>query len=127
MEWTGDLNSTSNPVSLTFSSDVFIQSNFDEADTLNNLYINEFAANNTGITDEHGEQEDWIEIYNANDFPVDIGGLYISDSLNFPLKCQISKDFPDLTTIQPYGYLVLWADNDPEQGILHLNFKLNSL
>ena len=128
VEWTGDINSTSNPISLTFSSDVTIQANFEEVaiPDIDNIYINEFAANNTGITDEHGEQEDWIEIYNANDFPVDIGGLYISDSINLPLKCRISRDFPDSTTIPPYGYLVLWADNDPEQGILHLNFKLDN-
>jgi hypothetical protein len=124
--WTGEVTSTSNPVSLTFSSDVTIQANFELADTLKNIYINEIAAGNTGITDEQNEQEDWIEIYNANDFALNIGGLYISDSLNMPLKCQISKDFPELTTIPPQGHLVLWADNDPEQGALHLGFKLNS-
>ncbi len=126
--WTGDTNSTSNPITLTYSSDAFLQANFEEVEIpeISNIYINEFAAAYTWITDDHGEREDWIEIYNANDFAVDIGGLYLSDSLNLPLKFRISSDFPDSTTIPPYGHLILWADDDPEQGILHLNFKLDN-
>jgi hypothetical protein len=125
--WTGDINSTSNPISVAFSSDAFIQANFEEDGTpdVHNLYINEFAANDTWVTDDRDEKEDWIEIYNDNDFAVDIGGLYVSDVINDPLKYQIPGDSPGLTTIPPNGYLVLWADNDPEQGILHLNFKLD--
>jgi hypothetical protein len=126
--WTGDINNTSNPISLTFSSDVFIQANFeeDEIPDISNIYINEFAAHDTWVTDDHGDHEDWIEIYNDNDFPVDIGGLYVSDLISFPLKCQISKDFPEITTIPPNGYLVLWADREPNEGVLHLNFKLDN-
>jgi hypothetical protein len=130
--WTGDVSGNANPVSYTFSSDAFIQANFEEADTISNsadtisnIYINEFSAGKTGITDEQREEEDWIEIFNANDFAVNIGGLYISDSLNMPLKCQISKDSAEMTTIPPRGYLILWADNEIGQGVRHLDFKLN--
>ena len=31
---------------------------------------------------------------------------------------------PELTTIPAKGHLLLWADNQPEQGILHLGFGL---
>ena len=125
--WSGDIETTANPVSLTFSSDVFIQANFEEDDipVIDNIYINEFAANDTWITDDQGEKEDWIEIYNQNDFAVDIGGLYLSDVIDDPLKFRISKDYPGLTTIPSHGYLVFWADNETEQGVLHLNFKLD--
>ena len=32
---------------------------------------------------------------------------------------------PEHLIIQPGGYLVLWADNDPERGTTHLGFRLN--
>ncbi len=32
---------------------------------------------------------------------------------------------PEHLIIQPGGYLLLWADNDPEQGPTHLGFRLN--
>ncbi len=91
------------------------------------LFINEFMASNTqGITDNFGEYEDWIEIYNSSSSPVDIGGYYLSDINSFPTLWQIPDTWPDSTTIAPGGYLVLWADNDEEQGILHLGFKLSA-
>ena len=30
-----------------------------------------------------------------------------------------------MTTVPSNGYLLLWADNDTSQGILHLGFKLS--
>ena len=46
------------------------------------IYINEFmASNNTTITDPQGDFDDWIEIYNADTYPVNIGGMYITDDL----------------------------------------------
>ena len=122
----GKINSTSNPVTCTFSSNVFIQANFQESVILDHIYINEFAAGHTGFTDEQGEEEDWIEIFNGNNYAVNIGGLYISDSLNDPSKYRIPTSCPELTTIPPHGYLVLWADNDSEQGPLHLDLKLDN-
>lgn len=93
------------------------------------LYINELMANNTaccpdtdGVKDEF---DDWIEIYNAGKTPVDIGGMYFSQDKKEPLGYQIPKSNSSLTTIQPGGYLLLWADGNPEQGVLHLKFKLN--
>ncbi|MEZ5043203.1 MAG: HYR domain-containing protein [Saprospiraceae bacterium] len=91
------------------------------------LYINEFlASNGTGITDESGVFEDWVEIYNAGDEAVDIGGLYITDDLTNPTKWQIPTTDPGLTTIPAKGFLVLWADNQPEEGPLHVNIKLSA-
>ena len=96
-------------------------------DTIVKLYINEFcAANNSMITDEFGEYNDWIEIYNANYFPVNIGGLYITDNQAQPANYKIPSNAPDSTIIPARGFILLWADNQPEQGILHLDFKLSS-
>ncbi len=92
-----------------------------------NLTINEFlASNDFSVTDENGEFDDWIEIYNAGDQPVDIGGMYITDDLTNLLLWQIPATQPDSTTIQPGEFLVLWADKETEQGVLHVNLKLGS-
>ncbi|MBT3756674.1 MAG: lamin tail domain-containing protein [Candidatus Cloacimonetes bacterium] len=87
-----------------------------------NLVINEFLAKNDyNIVDENGDHEDWIEIYNAGDEAIDIGGMYVTDNLEELMTSQIPTTDPTLTTIEPGGYLILWADKEPEQGILHLD------
>lgn len=84
------------------------------------IYINELlASNQNGITDEYGEYEDWAEIYNAGDEPVWLGDKYLTDNLDNPDKWQ----FPDYT-IQPKEFLIIWCDDDPNQGIFHTTFKL---
>ncbi|MFO7896959.1 MAG: lamin tail domain-containing protein [Candidatus Cloacimonadales bacterium] len=85
------------------------------------LFINEFlASNDTGHTDENGDFDDWIEIYNAGNIPKDLGGMYFTDDLTDLTNSMIPNDAPDVTTIAPGGYLILWADKEPEQGALHL-------
>ncbi len=86
------------------------------------LVINEFmASNDYSIVDENGDHEDWIEIYNAGTQAVDIGGMWVTDDLANPMTSMIPDTNPEITTIQPGGYLILWADKQPEQGILHLD------
>ena len=90
------------------------------------LFLNEFMADNQNtIADPQGDFDDWIEIYNSSTSSVDIGGLYLTDDLEIPLKYRIPFGNPDSTTIPPKGHLLLWADKDPEDGILHLDFKLS--
>jgi len=89
------------------------------------IYISELVASgNSSISDEYGEFDDWIELYNDNHFPVDVGGLYLSDSLADPLHSRIRAGNPDSTTIPPGGHMVFWADNQPGQGVRHLDFRL---
>ncbi len=85
------------------------------------LFINEFmASNDSTIADEYGEYDDWIEIYNGDENPVWLGDKYLSDNLlNFD-KWQL----PDVT-LQSGEFILIWADNDPEQGPNHTNFKLD--
>ena len=90
------------------------------------LFINEFMASNGNvIADEYGEYDDWFEIYNDNDYPVDIGGLYFTDDLSYPQKWQLPLNAPESTTISPRGFLLLWADGQPWQGPLHVDFRLS--
>lgn len=96
------------------------------------LFINEFMASNDAATidpDEDGNDgdpyEDWIEIFNPGTEAVDIGGMYITDDLDKPTKYQIPATNPESTTIQPGGYLILWADKEMHQGVTHVDFGLS--
>jgi hypothetical protein len=89
------------------------------------LYINEFLARNkTGLTDKTGKFCDWIEIYNTGNESVNLAGYFLTDTFADPGKSKIKKTSLDSTQIKPHGYLVLFADGKPKNGVLHLSFKL---
>ena len=91
------------------------------------IFINELMADNdNACQDDYGENDDWIELYNADTKAIDVGGLYISDDFSDLSKYRLPKDKADSTTIEPGGYLLLWADNQSYQGALHLDFKLSA-
>ena len=98
-------------------------------DALPQLFINEFMAFNVTCCPDVqlgvDEFDDWFEIYNAGDSPVDVGGMYLTDTLALPFKFLIAKTNPALTTIPAKGHLVIHADEQGSQGILHANFKLD--
>ena len=86
------------------------------------IVINEFLASNNSIeADNFGEYDDWIELYNFSDQPFFLFGFYLSDDAQDLTKWA----FPDVS-VDPGEYLVLWADDDIEQGLLHTNFKLSA-
>ncbi len=85
------------------------------------LFINEFMASNSNtIADEHGEYDDWIEIYNAGDEPVSMNGLFLTDNLGNPSKFAL----PDIS-VPAMGFILVWADDQPAQGSRHAPFKLD--
>ncbi|MBU0705424.1 MAG: lamin tail domain-containing protein, partial [Chloroflexi bacterium] len=84
------------------------------------LYVNELMALNTRtLEDEDGDDDDWIELYNAGPVDVDLGGMYFSNNIGLTAQYMI----PNGITVPAGGYLVLWADGDGESN--HLNFKLS--
>jgi hypothetical protein len=86
------------------------------------LAINEFlASNDTTLADEFGEFDDWVEILNAGDQAVELAGLHLSDDAASPARWT----FPEVT-LGAGEYLIIWCDDDPEQGPLHTNFKLSA-
>ena len=93
------------------------------------LVINEILAISASCCPDTSsgakEFDDWIEIYNADETSINIGGMYFSQNKKKPLGYQISDSNPEMTTIAPGGFLLLWADGTPDQGILHLKFKLD--
>ena len=84
------------------------------------LCINEFMSkNDTTIRDPYNELEDWIEIYNADTVAIRMRNWYLTDNFSNPKKWR----FPD-TTIAVGGFLLIWADEETNQGPLHATFKL---
>ncbi len=79
------------------------------------------AVNQKTIADERGEYDDWFEIYNAGSTAVNLGGMFVSDQLNSPRQFKLPN-----FTLPPGQYLLLWADNDTDQGPLHATFQLSS-
>jgi hypothetical protein len=87
-----------------------------------NIFINELLAQNDSTYDDnHDEYDDWFELYNPGDEAVDLTGMYVSDNLSMPRKWRLGN-----LSIPPNGFLLLWADDDPEQGVNHVGFKLGS-
>ncbi|MFT6498703.1 MAG: hypothetical protein ACJAT6_000835, partial [Akkermansiaceae bacterium] len=83
--------------------------------------ISEFmASNETTLTDENGDFSDWIEIFNPDDEPVDLGGYFLTDdalTLNH-------WEFP-ATTLKVGEWLVVFASGkNRDVGELHTGFKL---
>jgi hypothetical protein len=90
------------------------------------LFINEWMASNTRTLADpaDGKFEDWIELYNPMDTPADLSGFSMTDDLANPNKSVVSSGI----TIPAHGFLLVWADEEPEQtdanGNLHVDFKL---
>jgi len=91
------------------------------------IIVNEFMAENENCCDDgNGENEDFIELNNYGMEAIDIGGFYFTDDLSDSTQYQITDSSASETTIDAGGFLVIWADKDPEQGPLHVDFKLSS-
>ncbi len=89
------------------------------------LRINEVLADNEDFNaDEENEYNDWIEILNTGNEPVNIAGLFLTNNPDNPGMYQIPLSFPQQTIIGPGEHKIIWADEDTEQGPLHLGFKL---
>ena len=89
------------------------------------LYINEFLADNATILqdpDDPGEFPDWIELYNPSLQAINLNGYYLSDDLGNPTKYRLEQDL----ILPALGFVLFYADDEPEQGVQHLNFKLSS-
>lgn len=94
-----------------------------EVDKSKNIVVNEILPKNSHFgSDQNGEFDDWIELYNLANEDMDISGYYLSDSKKEPTKFK----FPSGTIIGKNGYLIIWADQDTTQTGLHTNFKLSS-
>jgi len=95
------------------------------------VIINEWMADNAapdGFPDPaDGSYQDWFELFNPNTNPVNLTGFFLTDNLSQPRKWPV----PSGTIIGPRDFLLVWADNEPEQNVsgsqeLHARFQLNN-
>jgi len=88
------------------------------------LFINEIQSNNTNtIADSSGEYDDWIELYNAGDTEIDLTGFYLSNDRMNAYKAEIPYSLMD-NIIPAGGFKIIWADSTPDQGSMHVGFRL---
>ena len=86
------------------------------------LFINEFMASNRSLAIDPDDPEatsDWVEIFNASSFDVDLTGFTITDELEQPDKARLGS-----LVVPAGGHLVLLADGG--DGGIHLPFKLDA-
>ena len=88
-----------------------------------NVLITEFLAeNDRGLVDEDGDEQDWIEIYNAGTNTVNLDGWYLTDASGNLTKWR----FP-ATNLLANQYLVVFASDKNRRipGLpLHTSFAL---
>jgi len=91
------------------------------------VVINELLASNTKSTaDSQGGFDDWIELYNAGDAPVNVGGMYLTDDMSVPMKWRVPAGMAAQTTIPSHAFLLIWADKDVTASGLHAAFSLGA-
>ncbi|HXJ59861.1 MAG TPA: lamin tail domain-containing protein [Verrucomicrobiae bacterium] len=96
------------------------------------VMINEWMADNAGplgfADPADGLFQDWFELFNPNTNAFNLSGYYLTDNLSQPAKWRV----PSNTLIAARGFLLVWADNQPNQNTglpdsdLHAGFQLNA-
>jgi hypothetical protein len=95
------------------------------------LWINELLPNNaTGLADNAGDRDPWVEIYNAGTESVSLNGWHLSDNYTNLARWA----FPPGAGIGPGQFLLVWLDGEPGEaggldeagaGALHANFRIS--
>jgi hypothetical protein len=90
------------------------------------LWLNEAQPQNvSGILDNQGEREPWLELYNAGTGPIDLTGYYLAN--NYSNLTQWA--FPAGATLQPGQFKVVFADGEAGETTAsewHANFRLTA-
>jgi hypothetical protein len=108
------------------NSDVSVEAYFVPVTPKSGLVINEISADNSVIQDSFGDFDDWVEIYNNGTEAIDLANFFVTDNLGSKLKHKIRTVKDNETVINPGEYKLLWADDDVEQGPLHVSFRLSN-
>jgi hypothetical protein len=106
---------------------LFESEKYETSDAEGVLVINEFLArNDANFTDENGDFDDWVELFNTTQESIDVGGMYVTDNPEDANPYRIPRSNPELTTILPEGYLILWFDRESEEGPHHVEVQLSA-
>jgi len=89
------------------------------------MVISEFlAVNDSGLLDEDGTRQDWVELHNSGPAGVNLAGYYLTDNAAALTKWQLPA-----VTLPAGGYLVVFASDKNRTNPanpLHTNFRLGS-
>lgn len=89
------------------------------------LVINEIlASNNAANTDEDGDHQDWLELFNGTAGAISLNGYGLTDNPSLPFKWV----FPDYN-IQPGEHLLVWCSDKNRTNPaapLHTNWKISN-
>lgn len=88
------------------------------------ICINEvMVQNDSNYMDDYGLRHGWIELFNSSFAPIEISSMYLTNDKNNPKKYPVPR--MDVNTeIPARQHIVFWADNEPNKGTFHINFKL---
>lgn len=90
------------------------------------LWLNEVLPNNVdSATDNTGEREPFIELYNSGTTTLDLSAFYLTDDYANLTKWK----FPAGTSLPSKQFLVVWADGEPGESTPaapHTSFRLNA-
>ncbi|MGJ8638610.1 MAG: lamin tail domain-containing protein [Opitutaceae bacterium] len=86
--------------------------------------ISEFLASNAGgLSDEDGEESDWIELYNPTATTVNLSGYYLTDDPLLLTKWELPAE-----SLTPGEFLLIFASGNDRRVVgseLHTNFSLD--
>lgn len=88
------------------------------------IYISELLADNeTGIEDEDGTRQDWLELYNAGDGAVNLDGWWLTDKVGNKTQWRVPG-----VIVPANGTVLIWASGKNRSnplGPLHTSFSLS--
>lgn len=91
------------------------------------IKINELSSANDSKVNEHFKKDDWVELYNTTDTPIDVAGLYLSDNAAKPTKFKIEKSEGINTIVPAHGYIIVWCSKrEGPHSQIHASFKLGN-
>ncbi|MCR4765576.1 MAG: lamin tail domain-containing protein [Bacteroidaceae bacterium] len=95
--------------------------------TSSKVLINEvMMQNETNATDEYGDHSAWIELFVKYYGQIDVAGYILEAQQEGGKAEQYTIPKGDQVTIIPARqHVVLWADGQPNKGVLHTNFTLD--
>lgn len=87
------------------------------------IFVNEAMVDNqTAVADPQGDYDSWIEIYNSTSNPFDLTGNFFG---NDDTVYRFERCIPAVV-VPANGYLLLWADDEMQDGPEHLPMMLNN-
>lgn len=107
-----------------------------QAQSIADIKINEILVSNDSYNrDMFGKTSGWIELHNTGFSRINVGGCYLSlqkqDITVTPftqidgLIYRIPTNVPDITTIPPKGYILIFAEGLSSLGPQYTNFVLD--